>query len=222
MSEIVHIDPRRLKQNSWNTNKVSAENEEKLRAGIRRHGLIGTIVARELDDGSLEIIGGAHRAQIAAEEGIEAVAVHNVGYISDERAKELMLLDNGRYGQDDAFELAALLDELASQSDVELASFMPFSSEDMDKLMTTSDIDLDALDDELNEDDLSDLEISKEKREAPLQTHQVLRFKVPMDDVERVQRVIRQIMDEQGFDADDSMTNAGDALVYLAGEYADD
>jgi len=218
MSELTQIDPRLLRPNPWNTNRMSAENEEKLRNSIRRNGLIGAIVVRELDDGSLEIIGGEHRAQIAIEEGLDEVAVHNLGYLTDEKAKELMLLDNGRYGQDDAFELAELLDELATSSDTDLSSFMPFSSEDMDKLMTSTDIDLDALDDELN-DDIGEVEITKEKREAPVQTHQILRFKVSMDDVEAVQRTIHRIMQEQGFTDEDSLTNAGDALVYLTGAF---
>lgn len=221
MSEVIQIDPRRLKRNTWNTNKVSAENEEKLRNSIRRNGLIGAIVARELNDGTLEIIGGEHRAQIAIEEGLDEVVVHNIGFVSDARAKELMLLDNGRYGQDDAFELADLLDELAASGEVDLSSFMPFTSEDMDKLMTATDIDLDALDDELN-DEPGVVERTTEKREAAIQTHQVLRFKVAMDDVDRVQAVINRVMEEQGFTDSDSMTNAGDALVYLAGEFDDE
>ncbi|BBI61696.1 chromosome partitioning protein ParB [Vreelandella sulfidaeris] len=198
---------------------MSSENEAKLRNSIRRNGLLGAIVARELNDGSLEIIGGEHRVEIAIEEGIEKVAVHNLGFLPDDKAKELMLLDNGRYGQDDAFELAALLDELSV--DVDLASFMPHSSEDMDKLLTTTNIDLDALDDELNSD-LEDVAVTSEKRETPTQTHQVLRFKVGMDDVDRVQRVMNRIMAEQGFSESDSMTNAGDALVHLVGEYDDE
>lgn len=221
MHELTQIDPRLLKPNPWNTNQMSAENEDKLRNSIRRNGLLGAVVVRELDDGSLEIIGGEHRAKIAIEEGIDKVAVHNLGYLSDEKAKELMLLDNGRYGQDDAFSLAELLDELAASSDADLSSFMPFSSEDMDKLMTATDIDLDALDDELN-DDIGDVEITTEKREAKAQTHQVLRFKVAMDDVEKVQRVINRIMQEQGFTDEDSLTNAGDALVHLTGEFDDE
>ena len=219
MYKVTKVNPRLLKRNPWNTNKVSAENEEKLRNSIRRNDLLGVIVARELDDGSLEIIGGEHRAQIAVEEGLTEVHVQNVGFITDERAKELMLLDNGRYGQDDAFELAALLDELSQDAD--LSSFMPYSSEDMDKLLTTANIDLDALDDELN-DDLEDIEVTREKREAPIQTHQILRFRVAMDDVERVQRVINRIKTEQGLDELDSMTAAGDALVHLVGELDDE
>lgn len=221
MSEVIQIDPRRLKRNTWNTNKVSSENEEKLRNSIRRNGLIGAIVARELSDGSLEIIGGEHRAQIAQEEGLDEVVVHNIGFVTDARAKELMLLDNGRYGQDDAFELAEMLDELAASGEIDLSSFMPFSSEDMDKLMTATDIDLDALDDELN-DEPGEVSTTSEKREAAIQTHQVLRFKVGMDDVDRVQAVINRVMQEQGFSDSDSMTNAGDALVYLAGEFDDE
>lgn len=219
MSAVTKIDPTLLRPNPWNTNKVSSENEAKLRNSIRRNGLIGAIVVRELNDGSLEIIGGEHRVQIAIEEGIEEVAIHNLGYLSDEKAKELMLLDNGRYGQDDAFELATLLDELSV--DVDLATFMPYSSEDMDKLLTTTNIDLDALDDELNSD-LDDVATVTEKRETPTQTHQVLRFKVSLDDVATVQRVMNRIMSEQGFTESDSMTNAGDALVYLVGEHDDE
>ena len=218
MSELINIDPRNLRKNAFNTNKMTAENVEKLRNSIRRNGLIGAVVARENDMGELEIIGGEHRVQIAIEEGIDEVAVHNIGYISDDRAKELMLLDNGRYGQDDAFELASLMDELSASGDVDLASFMPYSSEDLDKLMSVTDIDLDSLDDD-PEDEIGEVERTTEKREAPLQTHQILRFRVAMDDVARVQAVINRIMTEQGFSDEDSMTNAGDALVHLAGAF---
>lgn len=218
MSEVIKIDPRKLRKNAFNTNKMSAENVEKLRNSIRRNGLIGAIVARENDLGELEIIGGEHRVQIAIEEGLTDVAVHNIGYISDDRAKELMLLDNGRYGQDDAFELASLMDELSASGDVDLASFMPYSSEDLDKLMSVTDIDLDSLDDD-PEDEIGEVERTTEKREAPLQTHQVLRFRVSMDDVARVQAVVGRVMAEQGFNDEDSMTNAGDALVHLVGAF---
>jgi len=221
MSEIQKVDPRELRKNSWNTNKMTAENEEKLRTSVRRNGLLGVVLVRELKDGSMEIVGGEHRVDIAIEDGQSTVNVQNLGKISDARAKEMMLLDNGRYGQDDPFELAGILDELAAGGDVDLSTFMPFASEDMDKLLSTTDIDLDSLD-YLDEPDYTGVEVTTEKRESKVQSHQVLRFKVTMDDAAAVKRVIDKIMESRGFTEEDSLTNAGDALVYLAGEYANE
>ena len=53
----------------------------------------------------------------------------NLGRISDKKAKEIGLVDNGRYGADDTLQLAQLLDGLGVQAD-ELSSFMPYSESD--------------------------------------------------------------------------------------------
>ena len=50
---------------------------------------------------------------------------------------------------------------------------------------------------------------------SKVQSHQIMRFKVPMEDAPAIQDVIESIMKSQGFTDDDSLMNAGNALVYL-------
>ena len=51
--------------------------------------------------------------------------------------------------------------------------------------------------------------------------YQVMRFKVPVDDADFVRGVIDGICERQGFISSDSLTNAGDALVWLCGRQRD-
>ncbi|MFH3733079.1 chromosome partitioning protein ParB, partial [Acinetobacter baumannii] len=50
-----------------------------------------------------------------------------------------------------------------------------------------------------------------------VQTHQIMRFKVPIEDVDAITKLIEKTIKAQGFTESDSLTNAGDALVYLLG-----
>ena len=102
------VETSRLRPNPWNTNAVSPENEEKLRRSIERFGVFKPIICRELPGGTLEILGGEHRWQTAREMGLDTVPVVNLGAVSDERAKEIGLVDNGRYGEDDTLALGVV------------------------------------------------------------------------------------------------------------------
>lgn len=208
-------DPKSLQPNSWNTNVVGPQNEEKLAASIERLGMFKPIIVRERLDGSLEILGGEHRAQYAASKGIKEVPILNVGRVDDNKAKEISLVDNGRYGTDDTLQLAELLDSLGSHD--EIASFMPYSDEELHAIFDSSIIDLS----ELDIDEGDDLP-APEPTERPIQTHQVMRFKVPVEDAHKVSDLIDKIQQEQGFNSSDSLTNAGDALVWLCHNQKED
>ena len=201
------IDPKELKHNSWNVNVMSPDNEAKLEESLKRFGMFKPAVVRELDDGTLQIIGGEHRVDVAKRLGIKEVPIVNLGKITDEKAKEISLVDNGRYGTDDTLRLAELLEGLGDAS--EIASFMPYSESDLTAIFSSSTIALDSL--ELSEED----ETPRLPTEKSIQTHQIMRFKVPVDDVEMVTAVIESIMKSQKFKDSDSLANAGDALVHL-------
>lgn len=197
-----------LKPNPWNTNHVSPDNEAKLRASIERFGVYKPIICRELPDGNLQILGGEHRWQTARELGIKTVPVVNLGILSDERAKEIGLVDNGRYGEDDTLALAELMKELGNSD--ELLTFLPYADDELAAIFSTTSIALEDLDSPPEE--LPDLSLPGTK---PLKTHQIMRFKVPIEDSEWVQKLVEKTMNEQGFLDDDAMSNAGNALVHL-------
>lgn len=206
--QIQELDPNSLVPNAWNTNVVSPDNERKLTESLKRFGFFKPILARVTPDGELEVIGGEHRWMAAKTLGYATVPVVNLGPLDDKTAKEISLVDNGRYGNDDALQLAELLSELGNVDD--LTSFMPYESADMEKLFSAVTVALDDL--ELDEADEQPAPAAATK---PKQEFQVMRFKVPIDDVRTIQNLIEQIMKEQKLNDKDSMLNAGMALVHL-------
>jgi ParB-like chromosome segregation protein Spo0J len=208
--KLIHADPRTLRPNTWNTNVVSPENELKIEESIKRFGVFKPILVRE-HDGFLEILGGEHRARVAMKLGYKEVPVLNLGPISTKEAKEIGLVDNGRYGEDDSLQLSALLRELGDVSEIE--SYLPYSSEDLSSIFSTSSIALDDLD--MPEDDSP---IPELPTSAPPMTHQLMRFKVPVGDAMRIQELIEKTMASQGYTSEDSYSNAGNALVHLLGK----
>jgi ParB-like chromosome segregation protein Spo0J len=206
--QVTLLSPDSLVPNPWNTNVVSPDNEAKLEESIKRFGMFKPVVVRELADGTLQIIGGEHRAGAAKRMGLKAIPVVNLGRIDDNKAKEISLVDNGRYGADDTLQLAELLEGLGNAD--ELASFMPYSETDLASIFSSVNIALDDL-------DLPDLDEEKPvlPKEKPIQTHAVMRFKVPVDDQGWIVDLIEKTMKSQKFTEEDSLTNAGDALVFL-------
>lgn len=207
IAELSLLDPESLAPAPWNPNRVRPEEAAKLDASIARHGLFKPVVVRELIDGTLQILGGHYRVESAIRMGLTKIPVVNLGEISDERAKEITVIDNGRYGQDDALALGELLGSLGDA--VDLTSFMPFDEAQLAAITTSCKIDLDTLGLEEAEADPVD-----RATKAP-KTHVVMRFKVGIEDEKTVSDTFKAIMQTQGFTGSDQLTNAGDALVWL-------
>lgn len=206
--KITQANPEILVPNEWNSNVVSPENETKLDASLKRFGVFKPVIVRELLDGTLQIIGGQHRAQSAVRLGYKEIPIVNLGVISDKKAKEISLVDNDRYGEDDSLKLSELIGSFDLD---ELSSFTSFTDADLSSIFTSSSIALDELDAlSLPEDD-----IDMPTAEKTVQTHQIMRFKVPIKDVDTITQRIEKTIKVQGFDDSDSLTNAGDALVHL-------
>lgn len=199
----------KLVPNPWNTNEMTAENEQKLENSLRRRGFTKPIIVRTLADGSLQILGGEHRWRAADRLGFETVPVVNLGAIDDQAAKEIGLVDNGRYGEDDTFKLAELLKGMGEPG--ELLAILPMSGAELDDLFSAASIGLEELGLPTGDEEaLPDLATPK----AP-QTHVLMRFKVPTEDAAYIERVVESAMKAQGFTHEDSLSNAGNALVYL-------
>jgi ParB family chromosome partitioning protein len=210
------IDPDVLLPNPWNTNSLSPEAELKLENSISRHGMFKPVVVRTLKDGRLQILGGAHRAAAAARLGLTTIPIFNIGEVDDAKAKEIGIIDNGRYGHDDADALSKLLEELGDPAD--LASFLPFDMNDIAAMSRASKIDLDSL--ELDEPDAEAIDVSPPTPRLP-KTHSVMRFRVPIEDQAWIETMIKETIKDQGLSDSDSMVNAGDALVILMKAFKD-
>ncbi|SSK37691.1 Probable chromosome-partitioning protein parB [Klebsiella pneumoniae] len=215
---ILQVEVARLRPNPWNTNSVGAQNFEKLKGSIEKLGFFKPILARELDGGQFEILGGEHRWRAAMEQGISTVPVISVGKISDLVAKQMSLVDNERYGEDDQVALQRLIEEIQSELDYQLSEIAPY-----DELAATlareSAIDLEMLE-ALSRGDEEPIEKdSREKAERVGAEHQTMRFKVTFDASDRVTETIKSIIKEQAINTGNDMENAGEALVWLVDNY---
>lgn len=204
-----------LRPNPFNPNRVSAENELKIRASIERNGIFKPIIVRQVQaTAGYEIIGGQHRWEQARELGFKTVPVANLGIISDVRAKEIGLLDNARYGVDDTLSLGAILKEIGDADEIQ--SFLPYGDTDLTAIWSAQSIDLDEL--EISQDEVK-IEPEQQKSEdsapKPTKTHTVMRFKIGLADAERITKLIASTQKAQGLTTEDELTNAGDALVHL-------
>lgn len=216
---ILQVEVARLRPNPWNTNSVGAQNFEKLKGSIEKLGFFKPILARELDGGQFEILGGEHRWRAAMEQGISTVPVISVGKISDLVAKQMSLVDNERYGEDDQVALQRLIEEIQSELDYQLSEIAPYDDELAATLARESAIDLEMLE-ALSRGDEDPIEKdSREKAERVGAEHQTMRFKVTFDASDRVTETIKSIIKEQEINTGNDMENAGEALVWLVDNY---
>lgn len=79
------------------------------------------------------------------EQGISTVPVISVGKINDLVAKQMSLVDNERYGEDDQVALQRLIEEIQSEIDYRLSDIAPYDDEMAATLAKASVIDLEAL-----------------------------------------------------------------------------
>jgi len=198
-----------LAPNPWNSNRVGPEMEQRLRASITEFGLYKPILVRQTLNGSLQILGGEHRWRVASDMGLETIPVVNLGLVSDKRAKLLGLADNGQYGEDDARLLSQILADIGAE---DVAEFLPYSDQDLAGLLSATEIDLDDLG--FDDDDHADAPVEAAPRATI--THEVMRFKVPVEDAERFRKFIEHVVKMKGFTTEaDSMVAGGMALMEI-------
>ena len=216
--QVEEVNPKDLRPNPWNPNIVDPINQLKLEASIQKDGIKRPIVVRTLEDGSLEIIGGQHRTMAAISLGYERVPVINRGKISDADAKRETLIDNFRYGSDDALRFSALLQDPEIGSAEELLMTMPIDEEELAGYFShltaeKVEVEIDSiLGDDEEEEKGAAIDLGAG---AATRTHQIIRFRVSVEDAAKIGEIVKKIRAEQGFMESDDMTNDGDALVHL-------
>lgn len=204
-----------LRPNPFNPNRVSAENERKIRRSIERNGLFKPIIVRRVPGlKGFEIIGGQHRWEQACALGHTSIPIADLGEIDDARAKEVCLIDNAQYGSDDTLTLAEILKEIGTD---DIQEFLPYGDTDLAAIFAATSLNLDDLE-MPQESDIPEQDPALEPKETkPLKTHTVMRFKIANEDAERLTALIAKTQNAQDYKHDDALTNAGDALIYLLG-----
>jgi ParB family chromosome partitioning protein len=197
--ELKEIEVGRLEPNPWNPNRMSEEMYHKLKAYVKREGLVEPIVVRPHGDG-YQILGGYHRWKIARELGYETVPCAVVE-LDDRRAKILTVNLNEMKGQSVSSLLSELVHDLSQELTLEdLETQLPYSESELKDVLEIMKIP-DGLDAYLDE------EVEKAERERP----HILSFVV--DDVETVEQAIEKASQAHG-----GLTR-GKSLVEIAREY---
>jgi ParB-like chromosome segregation protein Spo0J len=191
------IDPFQLIPNPWNSNKVDRENFDKLKKSLQSLGNFKPIVVREVED-KFQILGGYHRCEAAKELGIPTVPIVNLGVLDDARAKEISLIDNTRYGEDDTELLAKIMDEIDTELLAEIVPDAPVSIPDFDSLT-------DAIDEELKRD----------RDEDKSETHTVLKFRLENDKADEVETILSRIAMDYELRFPDGYLDYAMALYYM-------
>lgn len=197
--ELMEIEVEKLGPNAWNPNRMSEEMYHKLKAYVKREGLVEPIVVRAHGDG-YQILGGYHRWKIARELGYETVPCAVVD-LDDRRAKILSVNLNEMKGQSVSSLLSQLVHDLGQELTLEdLESQLPYSETELKDALELMKIP-DGLAAYLDE------EVEKAERERP----HILSFVV--EDVETVEKAI-----EKASRANGGLTR-GKALVEIARDY---
>jgi len=197
--ELVEIEVDRLQPNPWNPNRMADEMFHKLKAYVKREGLVEPIVVRPLE-GGYQILGGYHRWKIARDLGYETVPCAVVE-LDDRRAKILSVNLNEMKGQSVSSLLSELVHDLSQELTLEdLESQLPYSEAELKDALELMKIP-DGLEAYLDE------EVAKAERERP----HILSFVV--EDVELVEKAI-----DKASQANGGLTR-GKSLVELARTY---
>jgi ParB/RepB/Spo0J family partition protein len=197
--ELVEVEVGRLEPNPWNPNRMSEEMYHKLKAYIKREGLVEPIVARPKGE-AYEILGGYHRWKIAKELGYETVPCAVVE-IDDRRAKILSINLNEMKGQSVSALLSELVHDLSQELTLEdLESQLPYSEADLKDVLEIMKIP-DGLEAYLDE------EVERAERERP----HILSFVV--EDVGTVEKALEEASKRNG-----GLTR-GKSLVEIAQAY---
>jgi ParB family chromosome partitioning protein len=157
--ELMDIEINKLQPNPWNPNRMSYEMYHKLKAYIKREGLVEPIVVRPKGDG-YQILGGYHRWKIAKELGYETVPCAVVE-LDDRRAKILSVNLNEMKGQSVSSLLSVLIHDLSEELTLEdLESQLPYTEAELKDALELMKIP-DGLEAYLNE------EVERAERERP-------------------------------------------------------
>lgn len=192
--ELKNVSPFDLKANKWNSNRVDRENFEKLKKSLQSLGSFKPILVRQVE-GEYQILGGYHRVEAAKELGFATVPIWNLGEIDDARAKEISLVDNTRYGEDDAEALSKLLDSMETDLLIEILPEAPVELPDTEDLV-------EKLDEEL-----------KKERETE-EEYKVLKFRLESEKAEEIETILSKVAFDKGLRYPDGYSNFSEALYH--------
>lgn len=131
--KIEYVDPHTLKPWKGNPRVMSAEEHEKLKASMRRFGIVDPFIVRRRDN---LVIGGHQRLEDALELGFARVPIVRID-ATEREVKALNLALNKISGDWDEDKLASILSELQASPEINLTGF---DQAEIDKLIADAEL----------------------------------------------------------------------------------
>ena len=189
----------------WNSNEMDESMRSRLRASLRRFGMVVPLVVRRTGNGHYETVGGAHRLGIMQETGARTVPCIIVD-ADDAEARLLGQALNHVAGQDNpGLRAQVVRDLLNALPEDEVLSVLPDSAEGLQALASLGKADLAA-----------HLE-AWEKAQAARLKH--LQFQLTETQLEAVDSAIKQALVQAGGANLSSPNRRGNALAVICGAY---
>lgn len=225
-TNFLEVETGKLIPNGWNTNSVPIANMDKLKASVERLGLFKPVIVREVGD-KYEILGGEHRWRVAVELGLPTIMIANLGAIDEKTAKQISVVDNERYGEDDAESFSRLLEDIQLDLDYSFADLAPIEDILKDVMPSISSEsafrELEALSSEMGMSsgmDESEPEPLRDRAEkTEIGKSQMMRFKVSADAAETIESVIAAVIRDEGIKTGNKMEDVGEAFLFIAEKY---
>lgn len=130
--KIQHIPVASLTFNSWNSNRMGREMEERLKTYIKKEGMIQTLLVRPKGKDKFEVVDGAHRLNVAKELGYQNVPCIVLN-LDDRQARIASLNLNELKGQPVPNLLAEIIHDLSKEASLDdLSKILPYSREELD------------------------------------------------------------------------------------------
>jgi len=129
------IELNKIIKAEWNYKEDNEELRSKLKSNIIRNGFIESVIVRELEEDSYEMVNGNHRLDVLNELNYDKVMCYNLGNITENQAKRIAIETNETRFKSDKNKLVDIISELQKEFDTdELLETMPYSSEQLNNL----------------------------------------------------------------------------------------
>jgi ParB-like chromosome segregation protein Spo0J len=140
------IPLEKLVKADWNYKKDNPELTKKLVANIKRNGQVENLLVRVLPGDMYEVINGNHRLDALIELDSKSAVCYDFGGITKEAAQRIAIETNETKFESDNVDLSGLLKGISEVFDkADLVQTMPYSEDELERLITLVDFDFDSL-----------------------------------------------------------------------------
>lgn len=217
--QLLFVPISKLHANEWNHNKVSPDKLAKIRAGLKEYkaqtNTYLPLLCRPHPKikGEYQIVDGEHRWKICKDEFKEKDLPIIVEQMSDALARKMTVRTNYLHGDPDPDKYAEILSELVKEGEslAELAAALPEDEEELQKILNRKGFDAELAAALAEVEETTKSGSSASEKVAGPNTYVDLRFTVPLEAAEVIERELTRLADFIG-----GKNSRGRALEYMA------